>query len=266
MRILKLQMNKFTLTTPLKIWKINPEFKSLKSLIIQLPDLLLSTGETIYKDRNELKILTTGYGKVIIKSFGKIYLANRFIYAWIRPSKAKRSFENALLLQKKEINTPTPIAYIECFKKGLIGKNMYVYMYEHSTDNMRKVLADKNYPGREKLLHDFTGFTFSLYQKGVYHKDYSPGNILFKKKETEYHFSLVDINRVKFGPLAAEKKYMIFRRLLAGKDTLQVIAKAYAGFCQEDEKLVYEKILFYSQKFSRKRSRKKAVKKYLKKS
>jgi hypothetical protein len=264
MGIFRLQMNKFTLATPLKIWKINPEFKSLESLIIQLPGLFLSTGKTIYKGRNELKVLTTGYGKIVVKSFGKIYLANRFIYAWMRPSKAKRSFENAVLLKKKKINTPTPVAYIECFQKGLIGKNMYVYLYDHFTDNMRKVLTDKNYPDRKKLLHDFAGFTFSLYQKGVYHKDYSPGNILFKKGETDYHFSLVDINRIKFGMLTAEKKYMLFRRLLADEDTLQIIAKAYAHFCQEDERSVYKKILFYSQKFSRKRSRKKALKKYLK--
>ena len=38
-----------------------------------------------------------------------------------------------------------------------------------------------------------------LHQHQVFHRDYSPGNILYRKIGEAYDFSLVDINRMEFG-------------------------------------------------------------------
>lgn len=45
----------------------------------------------------------------------------------------------------------------------------------------------------------FAEFTARLHEAGILHLDYSPGNILYDKIGEEYHFSLVDINRMHFG-------------------------------------------------------------------
>lgn len=42
----------------------------------------------------------------------------------------------------------------------------------------------------------FAEFTARLHEAGILHLDYSPGNILYDKIGEEYHFSLVDINRM----------------------------------------------------------------------
>ena len=44
------------------------------------------------------------------------------------------------------------------------------------------------------------------------HRDYSPGNILFDKIDGEYHFMLVDINRMSFGKISIDMGCANFAR------------------------------------------------------
>jgi hypothetical protein len=263
MRLSGQWLRKCSVTAPFKIVKINPAYASMRWLLDQLPEGLSQMGETVYRARNEIKVLTVPEGKIVIKAFGKIYLFNRFAYAWLRPSKAKRSFEYALELEKRGVDTPPPIGYLECYRGGLLRENMYVYNYCPRTHDLREMLRDKDYPDRDQLLQALARYACSLIRRGVYHRDFSPGNVLFTRDEGGYHFTLIDINRIHFGPVSSEKKYRIFRRLMTDEHALTVLADAYAACLSDDPSYVRDQVLSHAGEFARKRARKKKFKKLL---
>lgn len=41
-----------------------------------------------------------------------------------------------------------------------------------------------------------------LHEAEVYHADFSPGNVLYDRTEEGVRFSLIDINRMYFGPVS----------------------------------------------------------------
>jgi hypothetical protein len=235
----------------------------MRGLLDELPGRLPQLGETVYQARNEIKVVATAEGKVVIKAFGKIYLFNRFAYAWLRPSKARRSFEYALELEKRGVDTPAPIGYLECYRAGLLRENMYVYRFSPLTHDLREMLRDQDYPDRDGLLRALAGYAGSLLRRGVYHRDFSPGNVLFAKQEQGYQFTLIDINRIRFGPVPVEKRYRIFRRLMTDEHALMVLADAFAAYWSDDPAYAREQVLSYSREFARKRARKKKIKKLL---
>lgn len=153
---------------------------------------------TLFKKRNTVKLIEFNGEKVIVKSFKIPHLLNQIVYRFFRDSKAKRSFENSLLLEKLGINTPKPIGYIEfqtlfCLKNSYYLSALCDYDFE-----IRAVFKDKNYPDRDRILEQFIAFTCDLHDKGVYHIDYSPGNILIKKQNDHYTFWIIDVNRMQF--------------------------------------------------------------------
>ncbi len=66
---------------------------------------------------------------ITIKYFKKISLANKFIYRYIRKSKAQRAYEHSLLILNKGFSTPSPIAYINCYKNGMLSQSYYLCLY-----------------------------------------------------------------------------------------------------------------------------------------
>ena len=90
-----------------------PGNENLEATIRGLPGNFERTGDTLYKARNVLKRYNWGQKKVIVKSFAIPNWLNRFLYRWIRKSKAQRAFEHALELSTRGIATPSPIGYLE---------------------------------------------------------------------------------------------------------------------------------------------------------
>ncbi|MDX4013047.1 lipopolysaccharide kinase InaA family protein [Aliarcobacter skirrowii] len=92
----------------------------------------------------------------------------------------------------------------------------------------------------------FAQFTFDLHENGIYHLDYSPGNILIKKENDNFIFKIVDINRMKFLNMNLDLRMKNFSKLWAKDEDLEFIAKEYAKLLNEDEKELVSKALKYS--------------------
>src|SRR6187431_379834 len=63
--------------------------------------------------RNVIKLFESEGMTMNIKSFKIPSLINKITYRYFRKSKARRSYEYAMLLLEKGIGTPQPIAYFE---------------------------------------------------------------------------------------------------------------------------------------------------------
>lgn len=218
---------------------INPEVTSMEArdFICHIEQRFSSSGTTIYKARNEIKVI----GQYNVKKFALPSFFNRVIYSSVRTPKARRAYDNALSLKELGISTPTPLGYVLHYRTGLLResyliteqitlrRSMYEFGHvEHPTDSL-------------EVLQTFGRFTAMLHERGVLHLDYSPGNILFDKIGSEYSFALVDVNRllVSSAPISIEDGVKNMRRLWGESDVQKVIAYAYADARDADQEMVY---------------------------
>ncbi|MDR1782961.1 MAG: hypothetical protein LBR13_01685 [Dysgonamonadaceae bacterium] len=234
---------------------INPEFDRLKSFIEALPSVFDKEGEVVYKERNEIKVFEAGGESLIVKSFKIPHFFNGIIYSCLRPSKAERSYKFALKLIELDINTSTPVAYIEDHQAGMLVSSYYISVYKKYPGILRE-LRYSPLASNEGLVSAFAEFTADIHQKEVLPLDYSSGNILYEKIDNKYSFCLIDINRMQFLPVDMELGAYGFRRLWGNEETIAFMAREYARIRNFDkdtfERLVLKYHRIFWQKYSKK--------------
>jgi hypothetical protein len=224
---------------------INPKYKQAGDFINSVPQIFETQGTSIYKGRNELKTYETGGCAVVVKSFRKPHLVNRFVYGFFRPSKARRSYEYAFELLKRGVKTPEPIAYIEEKKFGLLTNSYYFCIYERDFVHIRSYMTGEKTD--DVLMENLVGFIAEIHDKGVLFLDMSPGNILCKAETGGFVFSLVDINRMKFKTQLSEKeRYKNLKRLSNSGKTIEKLISRYARICGFDPAYAVRKVQKYS--------------------
>ena len=208
---------------------INPAYLFLSDFINNLPDCFESEGEVIYEGRNTIKQYSIKNIDIAVKSFKVPLLVNRLAYTYFRKSKASRSYYYAFEIKRRGFLTPDPIAYIETYKGGLLKGSYFVSVYDSASETVRSLMAGEDVPDAENKLRSFASFTAALHEAGIYHVDYSPGNVLIKNlSDNTYQFSLIDINRMQFKSVSKEEAYVNLARLSFSPSALSLIAKQYA--------------------------------------
>lgn len=244
--------------------KIHPNYQGLETEINSLIDNFESITSTIGKgDRNSIKVADLNGEAVAIKSFKKPNFINKVVYNFFRKSKAQRSYEYANKLKDLEIGTPQPISYLE-FKSPIFFENSY-YICKHLDCDLtyRELTFNFNYPDFERILREFTRFTYNLHKKGVHFLDHSPGNTLIKQVGNDYQFFLVDLNRMEFGAMDFETRIKNFSRLTTHRNMVEIMSEEYAKCSGEDYTKILDLMWSSTEKFQDKFHRKKRLKKQL---
>lgn len=233
-------------------YEINPKYHFLRSYIENIPTQDEQLGEIIYKGRNTVFrniIKTDGYPDVdlTIKSFKIPPFHNRIAYTYLRKSKAQRSYENANKLLELGIKTPEPIAFIEVHKDGFIEYSYYICL----TIEAENVREWERFSNRDEIIENIAKLMLQLKENGVYHKDFSAGNILWDK---DMNFYIIDINRMDFN-VTSEKKFMHnFKNLNPDLKETERLARTYAKLKEDcDEQAIVniakrENIQFWEKK------------------
>jgi len=212
--------------------------------------------------RNIIKIVDTGDGQINIKSFKIPNIINQLVYRFFRKSKAERSFEFAHRLLDIGINTPKPLAYFE-YKTPVLFKKSF-YLSEHLKYDLtyRELINDKKYPDYDIILRAFTRFTFQLHEKGINFLDHSPGNTLIVKKENEYSFYLIDLNRMEFQNMSFRERMNNFAKLSPKDHMLEVMADEYAQlFPKKSKEETLKTMSYFSENFSSRYNKREQFKK-----
>mgnify|MGYP000844062284 FL=1 len=236
---------------------INEKFKNLENFLLNIRTFFQENKNTIHKARNEIKVINYEKKDLVVKSFKIPNLINRIVYTFYRSSKAKKSYEYGLKIKDF---TPKPIGYIEFFKSGLISDSYFVSEKFDYDFTIREPLLDADFLNKNEVLKAFAKFSFDLHEAGIFHFDYSPGNILIKKENENYIFKIVDINRMKFFELKLEDRLKNFCKLWAKDEDLIVVIKEYAKLMNKDEKLLVLEALKFSHKHKAKINFKKRLK------
>lgn len=210
-------------------YQLNQKFKDFEIFLLNIKQYFNENSTTIHKARNELKVIQYNNIDTVVKAFKVPNFINQITYAYIRDSKAKKSYFNAIKLQSLGINTPNPIGYIEFYENLLFKESFFIAQKYEYDFTIREPLRDINFVNRENLLKQFVAFTFNLHQNNVYHKDYSAGNILVKQiSKDDYEFSVVDINRMEFKAIDTALGLDNFAKLWLDDTNLELIATEYA--------------------------------------
>ncbi len=235
--------------------------ESYKDLVVNIKKYFDESSQVLFKQRNTLKIVEYKGKKYAIKSFKKPNFINQIVYKYFRKSKARRSYENSLILESLGVNTAKPIGYFE--EDGLLFSNSY-YISEYITYDfeIRAVLSNPNFDDREKILRQFVKFSYDLHNKGVYHIDYSPGNIIIRKLDDTYDFSLIDINRMKFLDFDIALRMKSMSKLTDKKEDINFILKEYAIISNIGFEDLKEKLFLYVSKHQNYIKNKKRFKNY----
>ncbi len=220
--------------------ELNPNYKHFQDKLIDIKTIFKTNTKSIHKARNELKTISIYDTNTVVKAYKIPNLLNQFVYAYIRKSKPYKAFHNARKLQELHINTPEAIGYIEFFHFGLLQESFFISK-EFAYDFTMAHIRDQQPPYKQQLLQEFAHFAYDLHSKGVWHADFSGGNVLIKKEANSYNFSIVDINRMKFRPINGYEGLENFNKFWFNEDDLTTIAKEYATLASLDtQKAVFE--------------------------
>jgi len=244
-------------------YKLSPEFSNFKEDLFNIKEIFSKNDNSIHQARNVLKVIPMNGLDVVVKAFRIPNAINQFAYAYIRKSKAYKSYFNAVKLKELGVNTPEPIGFIEFYRNGFFKESYFLskkFDYELTMADIR----DNPPADKDAILKAFVTFTYDLHQKGVWHVDYSGGNILINRKADGYDFSLVDINRMEFKTISAYEGLENFNKFWFNEKDLTSIAKEYALLANLEEERSVNEIINHDKKLKEHVLRRRKIKSLLK--
>ncbi|RHJ94126.1 lipopolysaccharide kinase InaA family protein [Parabacteroides bouchesdurhonensis] len=227
-------------------YRISEAYAHLEKEILSIPERFDKEGELVYSGRNILKVMNIGGIRMCIKSFKLPHIINKVAYAYVRPSKAERSYDYAMRMAEMGVGTPQPVGYI--LFKGAVGltHSYYISLQLDEAITFREIVK---LPAEEQddVYRAFARFTYHFHQKGIYFIDHSPGNTMLRKEaDGAYHFYLVDLNRMKFETVSPLKGLKNLSMLEVPEDKLRVIAKEYAILSHSNIENMEQQLIRYS--------------------
>jgi len=244
-------------------YKLHPDYAEFKDELFKIRTIFSQYDDTIHKARNVLKVIPLHDINTVVKAFRIPNAINQFAYAYIRKSKAYKSYFNAIRLEELDVNTPSPIGFIEFYRNGFF-KESYFLSKHHPYDFTMADVRDNNPSDKKEILEAFSKFTYELHQKGVWHVDYSGGNILINKTDNGYDFSLVDINRMEFKTVTDYEGLENFNKLWLKEEDLILLAQSYAELAKLDTQKAIEEIQLQDKKLKEHVLRRRKLKAFFK--
>lgn len=185
--------------------RIAPGFEHLRAEFERIPAGDYPVEHVFCNKRNVVEASVTGDVPSVIKRFRTPGAINAMVYGRLRPSKADRSFDNALRLRALGIATPEPMAVITRPDGVRFARSWYVCR-RLDASSMKTHLPNEKLPFLMELLQgdevlaEFLDTTARFFAEGVYPIDFNRGNfLLLHGDDGRYLFPMVDLNRMHFG-------------------------------------------------------------------
>ena len=210
-----------------------------ENFIAGIPAAFNENGTLIHNARNQIRMFDVNGQKINIKKYCIPPIVNRILYSmgWRTP-KAITACKNAQKILENGLLTPQPYGYIIERKNKIIT---FSYFISEQLQGVQPVGYGQH---TQQLIDALAKFTADMHKKGLLHIDYTPNNILFTKKDGNYAFSLVDINRFRFynRPIPMHTILTNLMKPFPEEEELISFVKAYAAQCGLEPD-IYKKVL-----------------------
>lgn len=209
--------------------QLHPAYLHLQEFMLSLPKRFLNNeGTLIHDGRNQLRCLQHDGRDYVVKEHPQPNIVNRLVYGTLRPAKTTRAYHNALKLQKIGVGTPQPIGYLNIHNGLTFGKSYFVTL-QSSCPHRYYDLFTSHIDYEDDVFIAVGKLTGKMHENHLLHKDYSLGNILFKRNEDRsIYLELIDLNRMYFGIIDMHRGCKNFERLPGDEHSFRIMAKAYA--------------------------------------
>lgn len=248
---------------------VNEKFAHLRPTVEDVTRHGFPDGSVIiYKERrNELRAFESGNVAFNIKAFQIPPFPNNFVYRTFRKSKARRSYENAMELQRLGFLTPDPFGYSEIhhgigFSGGpglwpRLSKSYYICRQMDLRNSRDWELR----PDVDAFVEALGAEMVRLHEKGVWFHDFSPGNILVNSTNGgRYEFYYVDVNRTDFNVHDPASLMQMFKSISFHDEWIARLARAYASAAGKDPEMIVAQALDAAHRFRRRHDRKNQIK------
>jgi tRNA A-37 threonylcarbamoyl transferase component Bud32 len=178
-------------------WVLAPEYRSLYTDIVRLPQLMeQGGGKMVYDGRNRVVRFVVNGQTLMVKRFKRANIFQKVAYTFFQESKPERAFRYGLEFLRRGIDTPKPIAYAEQTSMGLFTVGFFVSTECACTAPSLLLRDVTHYPAA--LAEAVSRHVLLLHSKGVLHGDLNLTNFLCTETAEGYHFSMIDTNRSHF--------------------------------------------------------------------
>lgn len=247
--------------------EIRPAFAHVEALVEEIAAHGVPSDATlIYEARNRVYTLDYQGISLNIKAFRPPSFPNNFVYNTVRRSKARRSMENALRLKDMGFETPEPVAYIEITAGDRLTRSYYISVQEKVDGDFRLWLDN---PAAQAALPALASELVRLHRAGVWHKDFSPGNVMFRRDAAArggYRLFLIDLNRMQFGVTSKAKLHKNFGTIyLESEAETGRFGRLYAAAAGVNEDEYQDVALNMHRQYVKRKKRLHAIKKLFKK-
>lgn len=185
---------------------LNPKYASnskVKEFVTKLPDSFETTGIVLFQERNTIKKFNLAdqdpiLNDLVVKKYKRPSTIQQVVYSFFRKSKAERAFYNSEKLRERNIDTPLGIAFAEEWHNDIFKDGYFVTASDYSQPIRERLIEPKEFD--RELAENFAAFVVELHTKGILHHDLNSTNVLFRRDNNIYTFSVIDINRMTFLP------------------------------------------------------------------
>ena len=165
---------------------VNPKYENLRPFIESILTRSYKVDKVYRNFRNIVEDTTVDGIHVVVKIFKKPTEANRVVYSFLRPTKAKRSYDYSLRLRASGIDVPEPVGYVEKNKGLFFHTGCYVCVYTDFRSISDFSDIDISVPGNKERLEAFmaafAAYAADFHARGFVHNDFNIDNILYQEK------------------------------------------------------------------------------------
>ena len=174
---------------PVQLLRLAPAWDTAtaRAWCAKITDHVTNAADVLHQARNALVRLEAPGGIVVVKAFGR---GHRWRSSPV--AKAVASYDNAQRLLDLGIPSPRPLAVIADGRSA-----WYVCVWAEGFATAWDI-NDRVVEASDAL----GAFVGRMHEAGVLHRDNTPGNTLVRQAEDgTWEFTVVDVNRVTFGPV-----------------------------------------------------------------
>lgn len=205
-------------------FKVHPGFDGIVDYLLKINFSFSEIPFIIQNRRNDIRLDNINGFRLVIKSFKGMYWPNQLAYSIFRKSKAQRSYETSMRLRSIGLYVPTPVAYVDYYKWGILKSSYFISLYQEY-EGLQASLS--KYSSSHSLPKVFGAFIYQMHKAGVLHQDLSTGNILCVAQKEKINFFMVDLNRVRFQTVHYHTGLKSLSRLGLEQSSFNEILMAY---------------------------------------